>query len=337
MATPKKLKSGRWRVLVFSHMDGNKRRYKSFTADTKAEAARMAAEYQAERRDMPDKTVGQCVDDYIESRAGVLSPSTIRSYWSYLRNMEPVREIKLSRLTAADLQYYISNLSKRTSPKYVRNVYGLLTSAIGQYDDRRFKITLPSRIPYEYHTPDDKDIKLLLESTYPSFRIAILLAACGTLRRGEICALEYSDILYDFSAVYVHRDMVQDKDNKWVIKEMPKTSGSIRRVKLPKEVIELLGEGEGRIYPHTPTSITCAFTRLRNRLGLKCRFHDLRHYSASIMHAIGVPDQYIMERGGWSDDRVLKAVYRNSLKDKAKEFTDRTNKYLSENITKYAT
>lgn len=38
------------------------------------------------------------------------------------------------------------------------------------------------------------------------------------------------------------------------------------------------------------------------------RFHDLRYYSASIMHAIGVPDVYIMERGGWSSDKTLKKI-----------------------------
>ena len=37
------------------------------------------------------------------------------------------------------------------------------------------------------------------------------------------------------------------------------------------------------------------------------RFHDLRHYAASTMHAIGVPDQYIMQRGGWSSGKTLKA------------------------------
>lgn len=47
--------------------------------------------------------------------------------------------------------------------------------------------------------------------------------------------------------------------------------------------------------------------------GPKFRFHDLRHYCASIMHAIGIPDQYIMSRGGWSSDNVMKAVYRNVI------------------------
>ena len=55
------------------------------------------------------------------------------------------------------------------------------------------------------------------------------------------------------------------------------------------------------------------------------RFHDLRHYSASIMHAIGILDQYIMARGGWKTDTVLKAVYRNVINDEQKKFTDKIN------------
>ena len=45
------------------------------------------------------------------------------------------------------------------------------------------------------------------------------------------------------------------------------------------------------------------------------RLHDLRHYSASILHAIGIPDQYIMSRGGWKTDNVMKRVYRDTLSD----------------------
>ena len=45
-------------------------------------------------------------------------------------------------------------------------------------------------------------------------------------------------------------------------------------------------------------------------------FHDLRHYCASVQHALGVPDAYIMQRGGWGNDRVLKEVYRHALKIK---------------------
>ena len=49
------------------------------------------------------------------------------------------------------------------------------------------------------------------------------------------------------------------------------------------------------------------------------RFHDFRHYSASIMHA----------RGGWKTDTVLKAVYRNVINDEQKKFTDKINSHFT--------
>ena len=51
MATAKKLPSGSWRILVYSHTDQDgKRRYKSFTAPTKKEAEFLAADYQDVRK-----------------------------------------------------------------------------------------------------------------------------------------------------------------------------------------------------------------------------------------------------------------------------------------------
>lgn len=45
------------------------------------------------------------------------------------------------------------------------------------------------------------------------------------------------------------------------------------------------------------------------------RFHDLRHYAVSAMHAIGVPDKYIMQRGGWETPNVMRRVYLDVLPD----------------------
>lgn len=46
------------------------------------------------------------------------------------------------------------------------------------------------------------------------------------------------------------------------------------------------------------------------------------------MQAIGVPDQYLMAKGGWKMDRVLKAVYRNVIDEENKKFTELTNKHF---------
>lgn len=42
-------------------------------------------------------------------------------------------------------------------------------------------------------------------------------------------------------------------------------------------------------------------------------FHDLRHINASVMLALGVPDKYAMERGGWSTTATLKRVYQETF------------------------
>jgi integrase len=230
------------------------------------------------------------------------------------------------------LQDWVNDISVGRSPKTVRNYYSLLLSSIRQYSDRTFKVTLPQKKVIERNIPTDEDIKNLIENANPTLKLAIILGSHG-LRRGEICALKYGDILRDFNAVYVHSDIVLG-ENGWVYKEIPKTNSSTRRVVLPKEVIDMLGTGPDNefILKVKPSTITTDFVNLRNRLGLKCKFHDTRHYMASILHAIGLPDVYIMERGGWSSDSVLKSVYRNSLTDKSAHFTAIANDYFSKNI-----
>ena len=36
----------------------------------------------------------------------------------------------------------------------------------------------------------------------------------------------------------------------------------------------------------------------------------------------GVPDKYIMQRGGWTTDSTLKNIYQHTMADKQKEFDD---------------
>lgn len=334
MAEPKlNKKTKKYTGLVFVGKDPDgKRKYKRITAETRREWKQAEAILKANKKSANTSamTVGQCVDNYIASREGVLSPSSVRGYKSDKKKIEPISAIRVCDLKSSDLQYWVSNMSAKLSPKSVRNVYSLAISAIGIVDDRRFRVTLPSKRPVEYHTPTTEQVKQLLNCAKPDMRIAILLASVGTLRRGEICALDYSDVSSD--SVYVHRSAVIDENGKVIIRDMPKTSGSVRRVQMPKQIIKEIGTGEGLVYKRSPAALESEFRRLRDMCGLKCRFHDLRHYAASIMHAIGIPDQYIMERGGWSDDRVLKSVYRNTLSDKQKEFSKKANDYFSQNI-----
>ena len=51
MAKAKKLPSGKWRALVYDYTDSNgKRKYQSFTAETKKEAEFLAADYSLNKK-----------------------------------------------------------------------------------------------------------------------------------------------------------------------------------------------------------------------------------------------------------------------------------------------
>lgn len=54
----------------------------------------------------------------------------------------------------------------------------------------------------------------------------------------------------------------------------------------------------------------------------------MRHYYASIMLALGVPDKYAMERMGHSTNSMLKH-YQESVKEKDIEINNAMNDYFS--------
>ena len=321
----KKLPSGRWRCRAYLGVIDGKKKFKSFTADSKRDAEYEAAAFLRNYKeyDSDHCTVAVAIDRYIAVKTPMLSPSTINGYRILQRNAySSINDMYVDIITDRDVQAYINAYCMNHAPKTVINAYGLLRAAIG----RDFSVALPSKQPAEYHIPSDDDISWMLASCDGELKKAVILASVGTLRRGEICAVEYSDI--DGSMLHVHADMVKNEHGEYVIKRIPKTSSSDRYISFSEKVIAELGTGTGRIVPITPTQLSGRWNRLKKRLRIDCRFHDLRHYAASIMHALGIPDQYIMERGGWSSDSVLKAVYRNTMDKYQKKFSDQTNNYL---------
>ena len=336
MAKAKKLPSGQWRAQGwYKDPATGKIDRPSFTAPTKAEAVRLCAEWQATRKRKTDTmTVEECLERYISSKEQALSPSTIRVYRVLQKHsFTPINKLPISTITSEDMQRFVSKLLIDKSPKTVRNIYTLLTSAIGMHSDTKFRVSIPPNKVIDRNIPTDAEIKQLISHSDGFMKIAIILAATGTLRAGEVCALTYGDI--DGDTIHVHRDMVKTPQNTWVIKDHPKTSASDRYIPLPKNVIDLLGAGSptDRVVPYVPTTIDSKFYVLKRSLGIKCRFHDLRHYAASLMHALNIPDQFIQLRGGWKSDRVLKSVYRHALDDQNKKYQAKANRHFSSLIS----
>ena len=60
------------------------------------------------------------------------------------------------------------------------------------------------------------------------------------------------------------------------------------------------------------------------------RFHDLRHLNASVMLALGIPDKYAMERGGWSSTSIMKSVYQHTFTAERQAVDDKIDSFFNE-------
>lgn len=338
MPRAKKMPSGNWRCRVYSYTDENGSHYTSFTAATKAEAEAMAARYTLTRNRhiRNDLTVGEAIDQYISAKEGVLSPPTIRSYRSMQTSgFKAIERMRVKYLKKSDIQNFISQRAREVSPKTVKNTYSLLTASLRFCDaDLSFNgITLPTVPKRRLESPTDEQVGILYAQADDKLKLCIALAAFGSLRRGEICALQYKDV--NGNMISVHSDMVRGVDG-WVHKPYPKTSDSVREVMLPNEVISLIGSGDPEEYiaGYLPRGLSAAFERLTKKLQVSIRFHDLRHYYASVGAVLNIPDTYLASFGGWRrNSPVLKEVYQNRITTYDDLFRGKMSKHFEKVMT----
>lgn len=325
MPKAKKLPSGSWRCLAYSGKDENgKRIYKSFTAPAKKEAELLAAQYAVEKKVFSEEKLlfKDAMLRYNEAKEKVLSPSTMRGYNQYCEKLSETKGyIPISKITSEELQSWVSEWSKTLSPKSVSNIYGYVRVVLKFFDyGQNLKITLPQKVPVEYHVVTDEELKTLLSHTEGTeLGLAVLLAAFIPARRSEICALTNDDIDRTKNTVRINKAVVKNPEGSWVTKPVPKTFGSNRTVEIPKSIIDKIPDSPGKIINANPQQIEGRFLRAINFLDLKFRFHDLRHYGATFLHASGVPDRYIMQRGGWDSIETIHKIYSHCLPEKSTE------------------
>lgn len=339
------LKSGTWRARVYAGLVDGRSVYKSFTGNTRKEVEFEAAKFQMEQTQKkielskPEDqrmSVGDAIDQYIANLIGVLSPTTIRRYQKdRLKFFKGIMDIKLVDLTQAAIQQAVSLDAKRYAPKSIHCAHGLLSAALSVYlPDFRLKTILPQKVESDVVVPENEDIQRLLARVKGTrMECAILLGACCGLRRSEICGLKYEDVDRKKSTIQVRRTIVKDENGKWIVREATKTVKSKRKIEVAAFVIEklmALPRESDFIINRLPDTISKDFIDIRDELGIKCRFHDLRHYNASIMLALNVPDKYAMERMGYSTPATLKKVYQHTMREKQQEVADTVNAKMNQ-------
>lgn len=329
MAKAKKLPSGHWRCRAY---DKETKKYKSFTAETKKEAELMALEWLngKEKRPLTEKVFSECIDEYIRLKENILSPTTIDKYRNIKKSQlsESFLILKLSRINQIAVQEEVNRLSGVYSPKTVHNAHGLISAVLKQfYPDLILNTTLPKKIKKLKDLPTAQQIIDWFKGS--SIELVVLLGLWQGFRVSEIRGLKKSDFKDGF--LTINRVIVAVGTNN-IEKESAKTEKSRRKMQVPKQIQDLVDAVPTEyITTKTGSSIYKSFKRVVKKHGFPdITFHDLRHLNASIMLALGVPDKYAMERGGWSTTSTLKNVYQQTMSTERKAFDERIDSYFSE-------
>jgi integrase len=174
------------------------------------------------------------------------------------------------------------------------------------------------------------------EETDPVMAAAVALAFVTGGRRGELCALRWSDVDLGAGTVRIERSLAQVGED--VIEKGTKTDRG-RTVALDSRAVALLrrhqiwqadlsDEAESPIVddpyvlsdnangarPIEPSKITDRFTALRGRAKIRgVRFHDLRHAHVTQLLGAGVDATTVAQRVGHASTRMTLDRYAHAL------------------------
>lgn len=289
----------------------------SVTADTESKCKRLAAEIKEEYRHTKKlpasvkKTIGEAIDDYINSRDNVVSPSTIMGYKSIRRCRfkdimdKPISEVK-------DWQSVLNAEAAGCSSKTVKNAWGLLKSAVEAAGGTVGAVTKPQIIKSERPFLDPDEIYKFIEIIRDTdIELPALLALHG-LRRSELLALTWDNIDLKAGRILVKGAMVPNESYKLIHKAENKTTDSQRYVPIMIDRLKELvpADAEGVAVDMHPSTIFKHINKLCQENELpEIGFHGLRHSFASLAYHLEIPEETAMKIGGWSDYGTMRRIY----------------------------
>jgi integrase len=358
--TKRKRGEGVWELRAYVGRDpatGNPKQVsKTFRGSAREadEALRDLIEQQVPgRSDGAGATVGQLLDAWLsECERMDLSPTTLRVYRTQIEHtVRPaLGSIKVQRLGAKDLDdLYRAMKEKGSSPKTVRNHHALLAAALhqavrwGWVRRNVAEMAKPPRVTQRVVRPPSVDavrqLVVAAEERDPRLAPLVMMAALTGMRRGELCALRWSDLDLDEGQIEVARSVVLVPGG---LGEKTTKTNRTRRVALDEVGLSVLRTHRARVeewarladeevrpdafifspyvdgsLPFRPDNVTNFFIRVRDELKLPdVRLHDLRHFTATQLIGAGVDVRTVAGRLGHTDPSMTLRVYSHALEER---------------------
>lgn len=323
-----------------------KRKYESVTAATMEEAKELKRQVlEAYKVNPNEMTIGDCIDAYILSIKAVESPKTIDGYETIRNYAFPsLMGLNVKRLDNTILQKAITeecsrksqsrrSKGKPISAKTVCNEWGLISTVIKKYNPKfEIDVTLPSYVAPVNQLSLPKTIFDMVKGT--EIELPVLLAMWLSFTMSEIKGLTKStSVKGDF--IYIDKVVVHTKNGE-VEKEIAKNKKRNRMHRIPPYIKALIDNVEGdQLVKLSGKAISNRFTYMLKKNNLPhMSFHDLRHVNASVMSFLSVPTEYAMDRGGWSNPKVMQGTYMQIYKSERIKVDETIDSYFEEEVLK---
>jgi integrase len=346
--------SGKWRLRVSAGYDGQGKRMtvsRNF-AGTRRQAetalANLIADVDRQHTRSHAGSVGELLDEWIEWIEPDRSKYTIREHRRSIdKTIKPcLGSIRVDRLTASHLDdFYRSLRGRGLSPASIRRHHSIVSAALDQavkWDwiptNPADKATVPGIERRSATAPDTATVQKLIyaaEERDHVLGVAIALAAITGARRGELCALRWSDVDWERGTLRIERSLtVINREAS----EGPTKTHSRRDIAIDEALGALLThrrvqqeEYAGTVgvplhpdayllsrsadgsTPCLPDSLTGGYRRLARRLGGNGHFHELRHWCATAAIASGADVRMVSGRLGHADPSITLKVYSHAL------------------------
>jgi len=264
--------------------------------------------------------------------------------------------------------FYTKLLEKDYSPTSVNYAHRILKMALAQAVKWKlipFNPTDAVETPKKAHietetlTIDEIDqLKNFIRENNPDYYIPFMIAVTTGMRRGEIAALEWSDINFENGRIYVSRAM--KKIDKEIEISAPKNKSSYRSIGMTNSLMDILKNWKvtqmenriryGQYYSDNfisgkKRSFICTYengkaihldyySRALNKaikelkIDKHVRFHDLRHTHATLLLEQNVEAKIVQDRLGHSNISTTMDLYSHVTKNAQNHAVDKLNEIL---------
>lgn len=267
---------------------------------------------------------------WLESKNEV-KPTTKRVYQGHIRNhINPILgDIPLKKLNTDILQNFVNTLICSSST--VRTIFSTLKSALITAEEKGFivnvwnKVKLPQREKTFVRVLSKSEQQQLEKILTSNEDIGILICLYTGLRIGEVCALRWSDINFEKSALTVNGTQARTENGIEIIS--PKSKSSIREIPMPSFLTYKL-----RMIPHKREFVISKYDKpfdvqtysrhfkdILKKAGLPdIKFHALRHTFATRALEVGMDYKTLSEILGHSSVSITLDLYAHSLDEHKK-------------------